>query len=267
LSNLLAAIALERSGFSVFPVNADKRPLVKWADSEHERTPQEKIKNWWANWPDAGIGIACGEVSNLSVVDVDGPKGVESLKLLGLPKTYTVGTPRPDGYHLYFQFNPGFKQGADFLPGIDCRTTGGYVVAPPSFARGKGYEGFYVVRRHMLPAAVSVVPDALTGHQRAVSPVAASETRDPSWVSEALRGVPESQRNDTTARLAGYFWGKNVPRDVIVTLMLPYATGCSPPMDQRELETTIDSILRYPAGRGEGLTDRPNRQNEGNLLL
>jgi len=88
---------------------------------------------------------------------------------------------------------------------------------------------------------------------------------DPTWVSDLLRGVHESQRNDASARLIGYFHRKKLTRDVIVSVMGQFAAGCSPPMDIRELETTVDSVMRYPDG-GLGLSDRPNRPDERGLL-
>src|SRR5258708_23679684 len=37
------------------------------------------IKEWWAKNPDANEGVACGEKSNLTVLDVDGEAGRERL--------------------------------------------------------------------------------------------------------------------------------------------------------------------------------------------
>ena len=119
--------------------------------------------------------------------------------------------------------------------------------------------------RRVLPVVLEHVPDALAHRKRAVSPVAASKDTDPTWVSDLLRGVPESQRNDASARLIGYFHRKKLTRDVIVSVMGQFAAGCSPPMDMRELEATVDSVMRYPDG-GLGLSDRPNRPDERGLL-
>tara|TARA_Y100000310_G_scaffold216113_1_gene217106 strand:- start:2186 stop:2992 length:807 start_codon:yes stop_codon:yes gene_type:complete len=268
VSNLLAAIAYTNIGYPVFPIRVNaKTPLTPHGFKE-ATTDQARIIEWWGNWPDANIGLATGEVSGVSVVDIDGPAGVDSVKMLGLPKTWTVQTPRGTGYHLYFTYTPDLKQAAAVMPGIDIRNDGGYILLPPSYVvdEEKGYEGTYTVRRHVLPAEIHHIPDALTGHQRTVSHVTTSEPRDPTWVSESLGGVPESQRNDTSARLVGYFHRRGLRRDEIIAVMTPFARGCSPPMDSRELETTVDSVLRYPGG-SDGLTSRANRPDERNLLL
>ena len=60
-------------------------------------TNRKKIKRWWTADPDANIGIATGQISNLVVIDVDGGAGKKSLAELfdkhgKLPKTPTVRT-------------------------------------------------------------------------------------------------------------------------------------------------------------------------------
>lgn len=40
------------------------------------------IRRWWARWPLANVGIQTGSTSGLLVVDVDGARGVRSLRTL-----------------------------------------------------------------------------------------------------------------------------------------------------------------------------------------
>lgn len=261
MGNLLAAIAYTNIGYRVFPIRTNaKTPLTQHGFKE-ATIDQAQITEWWERWPDANIGLATGEESGVSVVDVDGSPGVDSMQILGLPKTWTVQTPRGTGYHCYFQYAPALKQGAALLPGIDVRNDGGYILLPPSYVidSEKGYEGTYTVRRDILPVVLNPVPDALANRKRAVSHVADSKPSDPTWVSEMLGGVAESQRNDASARLIGYFHRRGLRRDEIIAVMRPFASGCSPPMDARELETTIDSVMRYP---GAGI---PPSEQEGRL--
>src|SRR5215208_2833954 len=63
------------------------------------------VSHWWAQAPDANIGIATGKASGLVVLDVDGPTGEAFLaKMEGehgpLPPTLQVTTGK--GRHLYF---------------------------------------------------------------------------------------------------------------------------------------------------------------------
>lgn len=74
-------------GLSVFPVGRDKHPLVEWKPYQEELPHPDQVECWWDRWPDANIGVACGKVSGLVVLDADGPTGLASLKALETPAT------------------------------------------------------------------------------------------------------------------------------------------------------------------------------------
>lgn len=106
-------------------------------------TDEATIVGWFKNKPHTNVGIATGCASWLFVVDVDPDKGgFESLAKLNLSSPMTVRT-GSGGLHLYYKFDPAIVVGnsaGKLAPGIDIRTTGGYVVAPPSLHRsGKLY--------------------------------------------------------------------------------------------------------------------------------
>ena len=101
-------------------------------------TDERTVREWWVRWPQANVGIATGRASGLVVLDVDRARGGQaSLELLraecpDLQKAPTVET-GGGGIHLYFAHADGhIPNKVDFLPGLDIRGDGGYVVAPPS---------------------------------------------------------------------------------------------------------------------------------------
>ncbi len=112
------------------------------------------IRGWWAQWPEANVGIATGPESGLWVLDIDGEEGQASLRALEashwLPVTLraltgrTGATGERTGAHLYFTHPDGanLRNSAGLLgKGLDIRAAGGYVVAPPSLhASGLRYE-------------------------------------------------------------------------------------------------------------------------------
>lgn len=122
-------------------------------------TDEAKIREWWAKWPTANIGIATGTFKDLAlpgtmVLDVDAPAGgVESLAALEaahglLPESVEVLTGRANldgvrGRHIYFR-HPGLPLGNSVKklgPGLDVRCDGGLVVGPGSIhASGLTYE-------------------------------------------------------------------------------------------------------------------------------
>jgi Bifunctional DNA primase/polymerase, N-terminal len=110
-------------------------------------TEAPRIQQWWADAPDANVGVATG-ASGLVVLDVDPAKGgAESLDALiarygplpYTPESLTGG----GGRHLLFS-SPGFpvKDSVGKLaPGLDIRAAGGHIVVPPSrHASGRLYQ-------------------------------------------------------------------------------------------------------------------------------
>ena len=111
---------------------------------KHARTPHgwkdattdpKKIRTW--KWQTANIGIATGRESGLLVINVD-PRnhGLDSIKELQgklgkLPPGPRVQT-GGGGWHVYLRHPPGPVRKTSGMPGIDIKTDGGFVVAPPS---------------------------------------------------------------------------------------------------------------------------------------
>lgn len=163
-----AALAYAAKGWPVFPCSpATKAPLVEGdRDAGGRLIPNTggvkkasvdelQIRRWWKRHPNAMIGLACGEVSGFWVIDIENgeKKGVRHVaeqilaKLEGecdgqLPLTYAVRT-GTGGMHLYYRMADGqdILNWVRFMPGCDVRTTGGYVIAPPSvLADGTFYD-------------------------------------------------------------------------------------------------------------------------------
>ncbi len=134
-----AAVWYAERGHLVFPL----RPGLKVPATPHgfkdATTHYDQVADWWANTPQANIGLATGHL--FDVIDVDGLPGIESLSDLeheGLvPESFGhVATPR--GYHLYIR-PTGDGCATALRPGLDYRGAGGYVVAPPSIVEGVTY--------------------------------------------------------------------------------------------------------------------------------
>lgn len=150
------ALAYAKRGWPVFPLhtptpsgscscgnpcgNPGKHPRTR-NGFKQATTDEETIRRWWAQFPDANIGIATGERSGLLVVDVD-PKngGAGTWTRITLehdlpPLTVTTNT-GSGGWHLFYSRPKSaapIKSKANAIkPGIDTRCDGGYVVAPPS---------------------------------------------------------------------------------------------------------------------------------------
>ena len=148
--NLSVAEETAALGFRIFPVEPrGKRPLVKnWPNVA--TTDLSQIRAWWAKWPDANMGMACGKKSGVFVIDVDvnnGKNGNSSLGDLFSRVDYPVPETRESitgsgGRHLFYQYpiDREVRNKQNILPGLDVRGEGGYVVLPPSIHEsGRSY--------------------------------------------------------------------------------------------------------------------------------
>lgn len=138
MTHLEHALAYAARGWAVFPlVEAGKEPLTKHGFKDAS-TDEKKIRKWWTKTPNANIGIATGKLSGIIVVDIDPRNGGDLTTFwkscaldehkLGL---VTTGS---EGSHLYFSYPDGVQipSRKEFVQGIDLKSDGGYVVAPPS---------------------------------------------------------------------------------------------------------------------------------------
>ena len=156
MSNLKAAKFYQKMGFSVIPVRKDKKPHLSWTKYQTEAADENQLSAWWKKWPAANIGLVCGQVSGVNVVDVDTDAGWQALNEF-LPETLQTPICRTPGggYHVYFGYQQGLSNGVRLIEGCDLRTDGGYVVAPPS-SNGSG--NFYVWMDTLKPNEVKPAP-------------------------------------------------------------------------------------------------------------
>jgi replicative DNA helicase len=137
---LAAALTYADRGWHVLPIPRGRKypRFEEWQNLATIDT--DLIGVWFERWPDDGVGIACGAVSGIFVIDVDvndgkvGDKTLRDLEAIHgeLPETYTVRTPT-GGWHYYFRYDSArpISNGKLGLH-VDTRGDGGQVVAPPT---------------------------------------------------------------------------------------------------------------------------------------
>jgi hypothetical protein len=150
------ALHYAQRGWTVFPAPPGEKKSHKRAEYSNgarwgaTKNPHE-IRDDFARWPDAGIGIPTGIENGFVVIETDckdGKDGEGELRKLEakygkLPVTYSVISPS-GSIHYYFR-HPGpiyyIKSVANNLaPGIDTKGDAGMVLAPPTARDGKRYE-------------------------------------------------------------------------------------------------------------------------------
>ena len=157
---------LER-GWSIVPqLPGAKMPLVKWKEFQERRPTLAEWNGWIERWPDAGIAVVLGPVSNLVAVDCDGEAAYRALiDVIGtIPEAPMAvsGSGAPYKFHLYFR-DPGIATKAKFTPwqeNLEFRGNRGIIVLPPSLHRS-GNRYAWVRGRSPAQIALPDVPDSI----------------------------------------------------------------------------------------------------------
>jgi hypothetical protein len=134
-------IEWRRHSVSIVPVlPGQKRPALEWAEYQHRRATPAEVSAWVHRWPDAGVGIVCGRVSGLFVVDIDPRNGGDvSVARFDLGRGPLVDT-GGGGLHAYYASPAPPAKITGLLAGVDLQGEGSLVVVPPSMhASGRRY--------------------------------------------------------------------------------------------------------------------------------
>lgn len=258
-----AAQVLIRSGQPVFPcrTNGGKAKTPLTTRGLHDASLDLlTVKGWWKRHGAAAIGIPTGILWDVLDVDVKGEDGRRHLPMLahngllnGCKKV--VKTPS-GGWHLYFKASPGLTNKASAALGLDVRSTGGYVLASPSFITTDDYEGSYtdmgnttgstdeplnwdLIQSAISPLdSVSKKPIELLGYERQAS-VAALR----GWLSERQSGERNNALHWAVCRCIDN--GIDPHELVEVAVMIG--------LDEEETLLTISSAMRRSGASVEDL--------------
>lgn len=279
-----AALAYALHGWPVFPLQPrGKDPLGRLAPHGYKNASRDPdtVRRWWAQCPDANIGIATGRGTGAWVLDLDcknGARGLETYEALrGEPaiRDTLQQITGSGGKQLFFTL-PGFdvpcfgqrSTARVGLDGCDIKGNGGYVAVPPSIhpdtAREYAWDGLEEFDRQpildtppVLLKALAKLIDAPESNQKA-APMSGA--------------IPEGQRNDTLFRLACSLRGKNLSEaEIRAALLVANRDRCSPPLSEDEVRTIAASAGHYDPGPGNprmiGVNPASAQTSEDALVL
>lgn len=249
-----------RMGYSVIPLHgttsgrcdckdlkcnsAGKHPAINsWKKYQSERATKGQVEKWFLS--NCNVGIITGQISGITVLDLDNHKAFEfAARQGGLDNAPWVKTGK--GYHFYYQYEAGHTSFVRRWDGIDLRSEGGLVVAPPSIhVTGTEYiwEGFGKPLPPLPPWVIN-----------------AEKVKTKQSFKELYKGVSEGSRNDTLARFAG-LWVKSLPLNEAIEMAYLWNSQNNPPMDNQEVETTVKSIYSAEL-RGRTIVEKPVSNTE-----
>jgi hypothetical protein len=266
-----AMIYAEKFKWSVFPIHTIKNGVCtcyKGTSCEetgkHPKFDKELIPNgctnatkdrntihkWWSKWVDANIGIATGKGSGFFVLDVD-PRdgGDDSLQELidkygELPETVEAIT-GSGGRHILFTYpDQNVKNSAGLIgEGLDIRGNGGYIVVAPSLHESGGsYE--WELSSHPSETEIKAAPGWLL-HMVAEKENEGKHEKVPSnYWHEVMQGVSEPGRNATATKILGHLLRRYIDPYMAWNIIEMWNERNDPPLSQKELHTTFNSIMR-----------------------
>lgn len=122
------------------------------------------------------------------------------------------------GQHIFFRAPVGVRiknsvgDNSGLAPGLDVKSIGGYIVAPPSL-HASGYRYAWSVDHHPDEVRPAPMPDWLV--QALDVPKDVGPARDPSvWRHLVAEGVVEGSRNTAVSRLTGHLLRRYVDAEV-----------------------------------------------------
>lgn len=241
-----SALSLLEFGLAVIPVEGTdgKKPLVKHWTKGTRRPTRDSITKLVQRHPSANVGVVT-RLSGVTIVDVDDPQLAASMRSRFGDTPLIIGTPR-GGVHLWYKHTGERCRNLRESEGlaVDIKGAGGFVVAPPSYARagpdaGKVYE-FISGSWSELANLPAIRPGSLEASQREDNSTLGEKV-------EPLCAVRTGRRNGTLFKLllkqAPYCDTKDDLSDVAETINADF----DPPLSDAEVADVVDNASGYEA--------------------
>lgn len=227
-------------------------------------TDPQIIQGWFRLAPcNVGIAVPAGVI----VLDVD-PRhnGDTSLRDLiakhgPLPNTLVART-GGGGAHYYFRLSRDIivrNSAGKLAPGLDIKTQGGYVVAPPSVTSAPySWEGNHRPDYKQIASAPAWLAQMIGAHEQRKSGTNADLISTEAFSLPDT--IPEGERNATLLRYAGTLRHRGVPQEIIaVSLRDANLARCAPPLEAEEVQQIASRYAAAPQRDNGWLTPEPLR--------
>ena len=211
-----------------------KHPRIKgWQQRATNDQPQ--IEEWWREWPDANLGVACGVRSGVVVLDINPRNGGDD-RLVELERQHgrlprTVSDVSGGGQHFMFRVQTVVRA-IDLGGGVELLGEDKLVVVPPSLhVSGRRYEW----DEHPDETPLTDVPAWLYATARPARPRVASQGV-----------ISKGKRNATLTRIAGRLrLVMSYAEGVLPALFAINAECCRPPLPDTEVEAIARSATSW----------------------
>lgn len=253
--NLLAAAGTYLAqGMAVIPVRQNKVAAVPWKAFQSQLPTPENLPEWFASGAYPALGIICGSLSRLIVLDFDTAAAFDRFLEQHPDLTHTLTVKTWRGWHLWYRASQvGHLMRSRQGNGVDLLAEGKYAIAPPSTINGHRYEVVADQPIHELtPGDIRRLEAFVVGDTPRLQPI--TETRPISTAE--LQGLYRAQaqvgsRNNSLfhAALESRDAGWSVEQAVMALADLHVQhgrVGENPLNRQREALATIQSAFSRP---------------------
>jgi hypothetical protein len=241
--------------------NPGKAPWGAWGGKGHERLTPDQLRRRWRDNPFCNVGCVMGPASGKVAIDVDGPRGEQSLAELSggdLPRTPEFTSGREEGgRRLIYDCPEGWlprtkPEGEEIAPGLTLLGWGSQTVMPPSRHKsGKRYA--WVAGRSPDEVPFAPAPAWLVARM--------SEDKRPAGKRARAgdgKDIPERMRNSTLTSLAGSMRRRGMTcEEMLAALLVTNENRCKPPLDEGEVEGIARSVAGYPPGPAPSANGTP----------
>lgn len=256
-----------KRGYSVFPLQPHTKNYYEGFGYTKATNNCETLSTYYYN-RNSNVGLSIID-KEIVVIDIDRhgkTNGFLSLFNLEqdydkLPETYTVTTPR-NGEHRYFKTSSLlFRDNiVGFRDGIDIITT--HVYAPPTYInkeyKGELIKGSYSVKNGSLDELAELPHwfiQLIIEHDKAKKnklQTIKGKNQPPQgktwtgvYLDTLVDGVDEGSRNDwLTSRFGSFLYHKMDIHKAIALIHVVNERFVNPPLDQKELTTIIESVIK-----------------------
>lgn len=259
------ALKYQEMGFSVIPINPkNKRPMIEFADKPAMTT--QEIELFWDSYPNANIALRCDK---FFVIDIDKhgeSNGFDSLKkwrYLHLIEPTLQAKTASGGKHIFYfkRDDMHITQMINFLPGVDIKAhVNNYVLVAPSATEKGQYEWdlekskksltIVTPKKELLDAIVKTYQKNYHSQGLAQLKYASySNNRQRNNTTELFETIVngfgnQGGRNDALAKFVSGLLHRCVDIDIIKELAEIANSHTTPPLQQKELIRTINSMMK-----------------------
>ena len=240
--------------------HAGKHPRVKGgADFAAATTDTALIREWWAAWPDANVGLPTGLRPDLFVIDLDTTgdqwQKADFVTHHALDEASVITRTGSGGRHFWYR-RPSVPQrlshGGNAAPfgidGVHFRCDGGLVVVPTSRNAAGPYSLLEAGFDELVPPPPPLVELLLASRTTKAG-------REQKRAAQPLVGatIPEGDRNVVLTSYAGTMRSRGMgERAIAAALSVVNEEDCASPLPPSEVLAIAASVAQYPVRRPAG---------------